>query len=100
MSWSDLMSGASDVVLSTFGVSGTYHSMTHGAVETEIIIDRDVEIEDESGVFSRRARASLVSGVLSPRSGDWIEVAGERWSVEAPDSDDGHIQSVWVRPDL
>jgi len=100
MSWSDLMSGASDVVLSTFGVPGTYHSLTHGEIETEIIIDREVEVEDEGGVFSRRARASLESGVMSPRSGDWIEADGERWTVEAPDSDDGHIQSVWVRPDL
>lgn len=101
MSWNDLVASASDVVMSTFGADGVYHSTLQGDVETEISIDRDVEVVDETGHYARQAMATIRSGVIEKvHAGDWLEVGDEWWHVEQLNTDDGYLTQLVIRPKL
>jgi hypothetical protein len=84
----------------------TYHSLTAGPVTLDpaagqgVIIDEDAQVMDEGGVYSRQAMATLPSGLVKPRTGDWIEARGKRWSVERQEKDDGDELLLLLRPKL
>lgn len=96
----DPFADATADILETMGVSAVYHQTgTDGAeVELYVDIDRDVEVVDETGGYARKAMASFRSGEVTVATGDWIEADGEEWDVEQPNSDDGYLTQVIVRP--
>jgi hypothetical protein len=92
--------------LAAAGRDGTYHSLSAGPVTLDpvagrgVVIERDVEVMGEGGVYSRQAMAIILSGLLKPKTGDWIEIGADRWAVEGLESDDGYLMRLFVRPKL
>lgn len=88
-------------ILSTLGVSATYHSLLSGDITLTVIIERAVEVVDEgAGAYVRKPMATIKSGIVTPKRGDVIETADERWSVEQIGTDDGYLLQLWVQKKL
>ena len=85
-------------VLEILGTSAIYHQSGSDVVSLPVVIDRDVEVVDETGGYSRQAMASFESGQVAVSTGDWIKVGGEEWDVEHLNKDDGYVTQVMVRP--
>ena len=102
---SDPFAQGADDYLNAAGSVGTYHGLDgdvtlDGVTNPRIVIERDVEVVDDGGLYVRRAMATFKSGLVKPHTNDWIEIGSDRWSIEAPESDDGYLQRVFVRPML
>lgn len=87
-------------VLDVLGQSADYNQDGSGGstVELSAVIDRDVEVVDETGAYARKAMASFRSGQVTVATGDWIDADGKQWDVEQLIKDDGYITQVMVRP--
>lgn len=80
-------------MLKRLGDEGRYNG-----VPLKIIIDKDIEVEIEGGVFTRTTLATLSSAaILEPQRGDEIQLNGEAFSVQSVQSDDGSVKVLQVR---
>lgn len=106
MTWEDLASGVSDVVMATFGVSGTYYSRDIGAVDMDpalgqgIDLQRGVVLEDDEGLHVRQDIATIRAGLVKPRSEDWFQIGTSRWRVVHVVEHDGYLIRLQVAPRL
>lgn len=106
MDFDQLAKSAAATVMRTFSKQemGTYHGVDSGDIAldpedgTGVIVDRDVEVVDETHGYTRTAMATFRSGLFSVRTGDWFEVGAESWDVVGKESDDGHLLRLFVRP--
>ena len=89
---------AADTYLAVGGQSATYHSMLAGDIQLTVVIERAVEVVDEgAGAYVRKPMATIKSGLVTPKRGDVIEAATERWSVEQVGTDDGYLLQLWIQ---
>lgn len=86
------------LLLDVHGDAATYRRQAGPAVEMTVVINRDIQVVDETGSYSRQAMALFRSGLVTPATGDWIDTGSETWDVEQLTKDDGHTTQVIVRP--
>lgn len=100
MSYSEIATRATGDALRHLGEDAVYHSASAGdismvAADGEgLILQKDVELEEEGGVFIRRHVAAFKSGLVTPASGDSITLGGTTYSVEKLLADDGYMTRV------
>ena len=94
----DPFADAAAQLLDTLGEPATYHSPLRGDITVIVIIERAVEVVDEgAGAYVHKPMATIKSGLVTPKRGDVIETATDRWSIEQVGTDDGYLLQLWVQ---
>lgn len=95
-----MTAAAHSVMAEAIGTAAAvYYKPGLAGIEVEAVIDRDVQVMDDAGGYTRMDTVTIPSGVVTPERDDEIEVGTDRWFVDQLDSDDGHLMRIFVRPE-